>query len=282
MKRLFLLATAAIVALASCSKTQVVYTDAPEQITFKQVTNAMTKAPTALNSGILGVFAHQGESEYFGNSPFTWKDTESVFKGGKQWPQTGDLDFTVYYPYSADAKYNVEEKQLTIPASSNIDGVYYGVKRYTDKNSANQEPVVLNHVCAKITVKFDGGELYNFSSASIAGVNTAGNVAVNYADPVVVTTVAPDGGEITTGNLTFYTSDAINYALPGSQKDISVSFTQKTGSQSLITKPATLSGTWDANKHYVYNIKVGDTGEITFAAQTNDWEDAGATEKVLN
>ena len=62
MKRLFILASAAIVALASYTKTQVVYTEAPEEISFKQVTNVMTKAG-ALQTGVLGVFAHQGENE---------------------------------------------------------------------------------------------------------------------------------------------------------------------------------------------------------------------------
>lgn len=44
MKRFFILASAAIVALASCAKTEVVYKDAPEQIAFKQITGPMTKA----------------------------------------------------------------------------------------------------------------------------------------------------------------------------------------------------------------------------------------------
>ena len=44
MKRFFILASAAIVALASCAKTEVVYKDAPEEIAFKQITGVMTKS----------------------------------------------------------------------------------------------------------------------------------------------------------------------------------------------------------------------------------------------
>lgn len=273
MKRLFILATAAIVALASCSKTQVVYTEAPEEISFKQVTNVMTKAG-ALQTGVLGVFAHQDAAEYFGNTQFTWNT--DAFKSNKQWPLEGTLDFTVYYPYSAEAEYNVNDNVLTVPATTNIDAVYYGAQRYEDRDKNNNPAVVLNHVCAKITVNFDGGDLYNFSSATIAGVNTAGNVEVDYGEnPLTVTTVAPDGGSITTGNITFASSGADNYVLPGAQKDISVTFTQKSGSATPIIRNATVSGTWDAHKHYVYDISVTANDMITFTATTVDWVSAG-------
>lgn len=44
MKRLVILA-AAIVALASCAKTQVVYNEEPQEIAFKTVSGVMTKGP---------------------------------------------------------------------------------------------------------------------------------------------------------------------------------------------------------------------------------------------
>ena len=60
MKRFFVCAAAAIVALASCSKTQVVYNDAPEEIGFKAVSGVMTKAPitnTTFPEGVIIVGA---------------------------------------------------------------------------------------------------------------------------------------------------------------------------------------------------------------------------------
>ena len=279
MKRLFILASAAIVALASCTKTQVVYTEAPEEISFKQVTNVMTKAG-ALQTGVLGVFAHQGENEYFGNTPFTWNT--DAFKADKQWPLEGTLDFTVYYPYSAAAKYDVANNVLTVPATADIQNVYYGAERYEDRDKENNPAVVLNHVCAKITVTFDGGVLYDFSSATIADVNTAGNVEVDYGEnPLSVTTVAPEGGSITTGIITFAANGAENYVLPGAQKNISVTFTQKTGSATPIERTATVSGTWDAHKHYVYNISVTANDMITFTANTVDWVSGATTAPTI-
>ena len=83
MKKFFFCAAAAIVALASCSKTQVVYNDAPQEIGFKAVTGAITKAvqPTE-NEGFnqdMGVIAYNtvGLSEYFTNAQFN-KTTASV------------------------------------------------------------------------------------------------------------------------------------------------------------------------------------------------------------
>ena len=56
MKRLFILASAAIVALAACTKTEVVYTEAPAEIGVQTYAGAMTKA--SLGTDVhLGVFA---------------------------------------------------------------------------------------------------------------------------------------------------------------------------------------------------------------------------------
>ena len=111
MKRLFILASAAALMLASCAKTTVVYNEAPEEIGFKAVTGVMTKAgePTKLpESENLGVFAHlydnsvEGEL-YFGNTQFTY-DTDS-WKGTKYWPISNGLIFTVYSPYNGTKEF---------------------------------------------------------------------------------------------------------------------------------------------------------------------------------
>lgn len=276
MKRFFILATAAIVALASCAKTEVVYNDAPEQISFKQITGAMTKAED-LTGGELGVFANQNgtDAEYFGNTKFTWVDVDNVYKADKEWPREGSLDFTVYYPYSVDAKYDLSENVLTVPATARISEVYYGKERFLNRTKTSNPAVVLNHVCAKITVNFEGGSLYTFKSAEISGVNTAGNVEVDYDAPLTVTTVDPVGGSITTGAINFAASGAVNYVLPGDQKNISLIFTQNLGSAD-IEKEVPITGTWEANKHYIYNISVAANALITFTAEVEDFG-TGAT-----
>ena len=96
MKRFFILATAAIVALASCAKTEVVYNDAPEQIAFKQITGAMTKAFG--NYTTLGVFAYQDSKKHFENYTFTHDGVKGWTNPDAVWPYEGDLTFTVYAP----------------------------------------------------------------------------------------------------------------------------------------------------------------------------------------
>ena len=281
MKRFFILASAAIVALASCAKTEVVYKDGPQEISFKKITGVMTKA-TTLTGGNLGVFANQGESVYFGNTSFGWDATNLYYKSDKTWPLEGTLDFTVYYPYNADAAYTYdtdpETNLLTIPvaAGAQIDGVYYGAKRYTAKTSTNQETVILHHACAKITVKFDDDN-YTFVSATVNGVNTSGTVSVDYSSTPVVTTLAtPTPG---TDDITIASSGDFGYALPGDQTSITVTFKQKVGDTTTpITRNVELgsSNKWEAHKHYTYNVSVAEnTNYITFTAQTEDWVSAG-------
>ena len=73
MKRLFILASAAALMLASCAKTTVVYNEAPEEIGFKAVTGVMTKAHVEWNqeTSKLGVFAiYQDNNLYLENKIF--------------------------------------------------------------------------------------------------------------------------------------------------------------------------------------------------------------------
>ena len=106
MKRILICAAAAIVALASCSKTQVVYNDAPEEIGFKTVTGVMTKGPiegTTLPTGkAMMVYASKSKdnveeyTHYFGPVPFGWKDSYWGGTPAQYWPETGYLKFIAY------------------------------------------------------------------------------------------------------------------------------------------------------------------------------------------
>lgn len=190
MKRLFILATAAIVALASCSKTQVVYTDAPEEIGFKAVTGAMTKADLG-NDVHLGVFAEYDNGSttvsYFDNADFA-KDG-SVWKGSKYWPKEGTLDFTFYAPQKATgAEYDDATKTLTltIPDNGSAQTDYLvGNTRPMEKEYADGEvAVVLDHVLAsiKFTVQADKASVYAITSMVLNDTKQAGDVIFEYAD----------------------------------------------------------------------------------------------------
>ena len=154
MKRLFILASAAIVALASCSKTQVVYTEAPEEIGFKAFTGAMTKAVGEwdVNNDVMGLFAYEAGSitAHLDNVMFK-KDGESFvgWSGSAHqpyyWPLGKNLDFVVYAPHNALANYDPATKALTIPVDNSgndqID-VLYGAEMLDDTpKSPSANPV---------------------------------------------------------------------------------------------------------------------------------------------
>lgn len=190
MKRLFILATAAIVALASCSKTQVVYTDAPEEIGFKAVTGAMTKAD--LGEAVhLGVFAEYNDglttASYFDNADFA--KNGGVWKGSKYWPKEGTLDFTFYAPQMASgAEYDDDTKTLTltIPDNGTAQTDYLvGNTRPMGKEYADGEvAVVLDHVLAsiKFTVQADNESVYNITSMILNDTKQSGTAKFEYAD----------------------------------------------------------------------------------------------------
>ena len=277
MKRLFILATAAIVALASCSKTQVVYTDAPEEIAFKTVAGAMTKA-TALQSGSLGVIAHQGVVEHFGNTNFAWDNANSVFTTDKYWPHDGTLDFTIYAPYKDGA--GLVDEVLTIPSVTAADALYYGVERYMETDKATTVPVVLGHISAKINVTFNGNGIFDLTSWTITGVNKTGSVTVDYTDndaPVVTTLADPVP---TTGDLTYDAGTSDYFVLPGNQTSLTVNFKQGSINFDETIDLSTESAKWVANSAYTYAISVSAPDKIQFTATVADWD--GPTTTPIN
>ena len=286
MKRFFILASAAIVALASCAKTEVVYKDAPEQIAFKKVSNVMTKATMQGHS--LGVFANINGTggEYFPNTKFQWDAQKQWYESSRTWPLSGKLDFTVYFPYEFGAEYDAETNILTVPVYPSLielDQYYYGSQRYIGLDRGdNEKNVSLNHMCAKITLKFANTSDYEFVSATLNDVYTQGNVNVNYGESPIVVTADVDSQHkcnLPIENL----EEEHGYVLPGEQTSITVTFNQVVNQNTKleVTRTVNLSDNqnpvyWEAHKHYTYALSVAaNTDRIVFTATSNDWVSAG-------
>lgn len=180
MKRLFILATAATVALASCTKTQVVYNDAPEEIGFKTYAGAMTKAEKGLTDAdysSMGVFANHTPAHdeytvpagvtaydsYFSNVKFVDKNDYWGGATAQYWPITGELDFVAYAPYDetnptiVSRTYSSTENSLEIPVDNSdiekqVDWLY--IDQMLAQKSKNNTAMSINfrHALAKITV----------------------------------------------------------------------------------------------------------------------------------
>lgn len=308
-KFFFCAAAAAIVALASCSKTQIVYNDAPQEIGFKAVTGAITKAEQiGTLSGNMGVFAFvNGISDvYFANKQFT--ASNNVWTGGQYWPLQSNLDFVVYAPYGT-ASYT--SNTLTVSDVDNtgkttIDtqtDYMYGAEYYddTDGKGYSEEMVAttLKHALAKVTLHFSGSNV-TVNSVSLKTPTLKGSYTVNYGTDAPAGPVA-DWGEPTaettdlqlTGindaelaeavvddpetNDVDETADAKTASVsimvvPAEVSDIVVEYTVK-GSSTRLSATADLDGTWDPGTHYIYNITISPDA-IQFSAPTvAGWDD---------
>ena len=271
MKRFFILASAAIVALASCAKTEVVYKDAPEQIAFKQITGAMTKAFG--NSTTLGVFAYKNSDKHFENLEFAhngtaWTNSDAF------WPYEGALTFTVYAPKGTAS---LAGDVLTLTGVEANEDLYYGAGKYTASKTDGNAPVdvVLKHVSAKVTVNCNLAAPYQLVSLTLMEACTGADVTVDYSS----STVAVTGTQVKE-NLDV-TTTSTQYVLPGNQTYFTIVFKQ--GDLSFSQNIA-LSSTWVANHAYTYNITVNAPDQIFISASVDSagWQNGGTVNETVS
>ena len=312
MKRFFICAAAAIVALASCSKTEVVNTSAPEEIGFKAVTGAITKAEQSRTLiGDMGVYAFINETgaEYFTNIKFTGTDT---WTGGQYWPLQNRLDFVIYAPYDADASYS--DKKLSVEASNagvanigdQIDYLY-GAEYYDGsgndegKGYATQQTAIvtkLNHALAKVTLNFAG------ANVTVNSVSLEKPYTVDYTDtdePEITWQATQESEDLTLSAIAraelapavaddpetedknetaaAKTATASIMVVPAADSDIIISYTIA-GTNNVLTATVELDGTWAAGTHYTYNISI-QPNEIKFTPSVNDWTNEDAEDKTV-
>ena len=317
MKRFFICAAAAIVALASCSKTEVVNTSAPEEIGFKAVTGAITKAEqTRTLSGDMGVYAFingTADTEYFTNIKFTGTDT---WTGGQYWPLQSSLNFVIYAPHDADAIYST--KKLTVEASNSGIAVIdqqtdylYGAEYYDGSGNdegkgyaTQQTPIVtkLNHALAKVTLNFSGANV-TVNSVSLEKPYLSGTYTVDYSDtdsPSISWDATQEANDLTLSAIAdaelalavdddpetlddeeaeAKTATASIMVVPEEDSDIIITYTIA-GTDDALTATVELGGTWAAGTHYTYNISI-QPNEIKFTPSVNDWTPETPVDKVL-
>ena len=287
MKRLFILASAAIVALASCTKTEVVYNEAPQEIGFKAVTGVMTKADqTGAMTQNMGVFANLLDgTSYFGNTVFTSTGTEwvSAVDNKKYWPVNGNkLCFAVYSPYQQTGVTYAGDKLEGMSADNSgaetIDDqtdYLYGATYFdnTGAGYANQETAVavnLKHAMAKVTVSFDV-ENVSVTNVTFSPV-VKGTYTVDYSGTSAVVDWEPGSTkkDITLlGNLNSATA-ASYLVIPETKANISFNYTIN-GSTNPFSYTITVDSDWEAGTHYTYYVTVKPY-EIKFTPEVDTWD----------
>ena len=311
MKKIFILATAAIVAFASCMKTEIVSNSEPQEIAFRQFTGSMTKADPAKSDlpddTHMGVFAYIGSNEYFKNAEFKKQETGSKWAGASQsyyWPLKDKLDFTVYAPWDGTAdnvQYVVADKKLTVKITNGQTDYLYGKKWYnkTEKPATPSDgvPVVLKHALSKVTinVKASAPSIFSVSSVKLMSTYQQGKYEVTYAETgddftSVVTkdgstsdmefVGTPDWTPTTeVGTCTAFklvvpsnqTMIVITYKMAGSNADLTASIDLSTGN----TTPE-----WVTGKHYTYNITLK-ADEILFDPEVEDWTPVSESDHTI-
>ncbi len=311
MKRLFILASAAIVALAACTKTEVVYNEAPQEIGFKAVTGSITKVavPGEQNSstlkGDMGVFAYlNGEDdEFFGNTQFSSETVDQlgvVWSADKYWPVTSSLDFVVYAPHQAGATYDYSNKTLEVDADNSeattIDeqiDYLYGADFYDNSGrgfakGTSTVPVILKHAQAKVTVSFDVANVtitdVNIDSPTLEGSytvryraldgttgNTVSVVEWEPGSPQEAVTLIETVGDVTEASL---------LVVPETTSTISFCY-KVDGSDAEILYTIRHNDNWAHGCHYTYAVTVSPK-EIYFKPSvSSDWNDAGGDDITL-
>ena len=296
MKKFFFCAAAAIVALASCSKTQVVYNDAPEEIGFKAVTGAITKDVQTAGefNQDMGVIAYQSglTNVYFTNAQFTKKtvDATTPWNGAtpQYWPIDSSLDFFVYSPYQGTGvtpTNTADSKTLAVEIADNstAQNDYLYSNTYItgkDKTSGNI-PVDFDHALAYVTVNFSGDDVITLTDAKLNGTYQSGTYTVTYGNTTSVawsnqstsTNLDLNEGKLTSDYATSWLvvpEDNNNAA-----NTITFNYTIAGMTGDAISKEIALSETWAAGTHYTYNVTIG-ANEIKFTVQSVEEWAAGA------
>lgn len=307
MKRFFICAAAAIVALAACSKTEVINNSVPQEIGFKAVTGAMTKAPlsgtTLPTDGENNMVVYASSSEtaegeyasYFDGVEFGWNSTSSDWTGTtpQYWPESGFLKFKAFYPASVGTASGTATTDVTITgidiSSTQTDILYANLTGAQSAETKPVVPLVFNHALSQIVVKAavtaEGMTDVNITSVEIVTPHLKGNLKLTGTDATWTSEANASNlvmeNNISSTDLTITALELGTGALviPSAQTSLKITYSVK-GFSKEETKE--LTGNWVKGNKYIYNLKVG-LDEIHLSATVEKWVDtpAGGTNVVI-
>ena len=216
MKKYFIIAAAALVAMTGCSKIET----APEvqrEISFQVANNVRTKATGSVyENGAFGTYAWFNNTDVFmvneqvDKSGGVWRTVDNTY----YWPKTGSISFISYSPFTGAS--NTENSVPVITKNSitytdvtvgTTDLMYAdratcssNVNEVTDSDTADSGftgvPTVFNHALAKLSFKIKANFIeytdpttnttttweVTVKSAKIGGFKTKGSLALTLND----------------------------------------------------------------------------------------------------
>ena len=271
-------AMAAMVALASCTKTELVDNSAPTPISFKAVTGSMTKAEQATGSFTqnLGVFAFDNANNnapYFKNHAFNPDNNYREWTGSNVfWPFQSSLDFVVYSPAVPGNGATYDANKLTVTGIDNSGKTtlsaqtdyLYGTKYFDGLNGAGYGSTTefapvntdLKHALAKIQINFDPINV-TIKSVSLTNPTLKGDYVVDYSTGTGDITWDPGdaNGRL---NLTGFDGNTVEImVVPTAATNIEFTYTIDGTNNNIL--PATIdlsNSSWEDGNLYIYNITV--------------------------
>ena len=310
MKKFYVFAAVAIAALASCTKSEVVYNQGQQEIGFRQFTGSMTKAdpstsllPTTTSMGVFS-YLYNPETLYFENAKFVNKSGTNKWGGETPyyWPLQGTLDFILYAPHQASgATYTPDTKVLSVSIEDNSAAqtdYLYGKDFYVNTSKpvtpSDGVPVVLKHALSKVTIaaKANAASIFKVSSIKLKQTTQKGSYTVTYNTTGDDFTSAVTGStepnekkdmeyvssewDLTT-ELTAHSASKL--VVPSAQTRIVLTY-KMAGSDTELTATVDLSGAWETGKHYTYNLTLT-ADEILFVPEVEDWNNQTASDKEV-
>ena len=215
MKKIFF-SLLAIAAIASCAKTEAVYTEVDSEIKLAPVAALQTKAnvlaaidgttyPTAENFDVYSYWKNvdAGETYTDGASYFGGEGVEFVNKGNYwggaktyYWPKNGALRFAAYSPSSLNLAHSQEgdvySGAYTQPSKTNETYDFLVAptsESYTAMTAAENVSIVFKHALSWITLKVkakdaEAAGVFTIKSVTINDVNTTADFEASLVDGI--------------------------------------------------------------------------------------------------
>ena len=222
MKKIFF-SLLAVVALASCAKTEAVYMEDQAEIKIKPATALATKAnvlaaidgteyPVAENFDVYAYWANlpagsefttaDGVTKYLGENGAVEFTNKGNYWGGTTtyyWPKNGSLRFAAYSPSNVDMAHDLDTDTYTVtgyehPTTTATTWdllVAPTSKSYTAMTAAENVSVVFEHALSWITVKVvakdaEAAKAFDIKKVTINDVNSVANLNAAMADGIQV------------------------------------------------------------------------------------------------
>lgn len=312
MKKFFFMAAAATALFAACNKTEVVYTDGPQEIAMFAVSNTATKAPvtgTAYpddNMQVAAYLASGTAGNYFGQTKFVKGSGTYVGSPAQYWPVT---DATINFLAVSEAKTPAVTTitfDATTPASAakvvladnssaQYDLMYAAGQGVKTSSTPEAVDMVFKHALSWICfeVKATGADKITVKSITLNGAVYNGTLdltnneyAKTTAYESVNASVAPSwsskGGakDVLVSDANYLCTDSyVSYGtgllvVPNAATTAGFTIVYSTGAGDITYTANFTKPTegWVAGKKYTYQIGFGALAQIEINPTVTDWD----------